>query len=107
MKKLTSPNKSKKKLLGTIYVTPTWESLVPMFIDWIQDGNSEQHIDASENIMQMAKVSDAYRANEYKIKMHDELMLLLKSINNKGRLSPMHLPTIKELIKQESNNTRG
>lgn len=100
MKKQETKNKDKKKLVKTVDATPSWVSLVPLFIEWIQDGNSQQHMDASENIRQMAKIADAYRANIKKIEMHDELMDIVKKIY--GGLD--QLDRIEKFLKNPNKN---
>jgi|CXWL01.1.fsa_nt_gi hypothetical protein len=103
MKNQKPKKQSKKKLVATVDATPSWESLAGLFIEWIQSGNSQQHQDASESIFKMAKLSDAYRANLKKIEMHDEIIVLLKSIKRKGSVYPFHLMTIQEFINQSES----
>jgi hypothetical protein len=54
----------KKKLVKTVDATPDWVGLIPLFMDWIQNGNPKQYEEAQRNLMQMARISDSYRKNK-------------------------------------------
>lgn len=54
----------KKRVVKTVDATPDWVGLVPLFMDWIQNGNQKQYEEAQRNLMQMAKISDSYRKNQ-------------------------------------------
>jgi len=42
----------------TIDITPRWENLVPLFVDWISTGAKSQRQTAIGHIEQMAKICD-------------------------------------------------
>ncbi len=70
----------KGKLVKAVDATPDWTGLVPLFIEWIQDGNSEQHLQASESIMQMARISDSYRKNKLLFEASADMYEALKKV---------------------------
>lgn len=47
-----------------IDMTPTWESLHPLFLRWIRSGKREQRKIAEEHFMQLCKLADII--NEHK-----------------------------------------
>lgn len=107
MLKAEAKEKGMKKT-KTLDATPDWTSLVPMFIEWIQSGNSEQHLQASESIMQMARVSDAYRKNKSLFEASGDMLEVLKKaegfidslwdVDAKGSQSSKVLSSIRKVI---------
>ena len=61
-KKLNFMGQGKGKYEGvqTVDVTPTWESLVPTFINIIRDGKREALKGAEEELKRMAWAADQY-----------------------------------------------
>lgn len=51
---------TKKTQIGTIDLTPTWESLVPTFILLIESGNNKGRNAALEELTRMAQIADLY-----------------------------------------------
>jgi hypothetical protein len=49
---------------GFIDVEPTWESLVPLFCEFLEVGNEEQRRIAREEILKMARVTDKFRQTQ-------------------------------------------
>ncbi len=43
-----------------IDLTPKWENLVPMYIDWIREGTQEQRTFARDEITRMAQILDIF-----------------------------------------------
>lgn len=57
---------SEKIKEGTIDIEPTWESLLPTFMEWIRTGNDEQIKTAEEHLLTMARMTDKYRQAQKK-----------------------------------------
>lgn len=74
----SKPAHASSKLV--IDYTPSWESLVQLFIEWIQSGNSEQHTEATENLFRIAKIADAYRENQSLFEVSGEMYEALKKM---------------------------
>ena len=47
-----------KTKVKTINLTPSWRSLVPLFVEWLQGGTASQRATAIEHLNQMAEVMD-------------------------------------------------
>jgi hypothetical protein len=69
----------KKKVVKTVDATPDWVGLVPLFMDWIQNGNPQQYEEAQRNLMQMARISDSYRKNQSLIMASPDMYEALKT----------------------------
>lgn len=50
------------KIIGTIDITPTWESLVPVMLAVLEDehGSRESRDNMVNHLIHMARVADAY-----------------------------------------------
>ena len=42
----------------TIDLTPSWKSLVPLFVEWLHEGTASQRAIAIKHLNQMAEVMD-------------------------------------------------
>lgn len=51
-----------KTKIGTIDLTPTWESLIPAFVTLIEEGNPASRTVAIYELQRMAKIADLYVA---------------------------------------------
>ena len=74
-------NKNQPQKVKTVDCTPDWVGLVPLFIDWIQNGNQQQYEEAQRSIMQMAQISDAYRKSLPMLKASSNMHEALKKVN--------------------------
>jgi hypothetical protein len=72
---------TKGKFVKTVDCTPDWVGLVPLFMDWIQNGNPQQYEEAQRNLIQMAKISDSYRKNQSLIMASPDMYEVLDLIN--------------------------
>lgn len=52
-----------KQKIGTIDVTPKWERIIPLLINWIQTGNPEQRKSSVKELKRVAKILDALMAH--------------------------------------------
>lgn len=71
----------KGKLVKTVDATPDWVGLVPLFMDWIQNGNATQYEEAKRNLLQMARISDSYRKNKSLFEASPDMYGVLDLIN--------------------------
>lgn len=51
-----------KKFIRTLDLTPTWESLLPIFFDQIENGNEAQKKIAKEELTRLARAMDMNNA---------------------------------------------
>lgn len=54
-----APKKTRVKLVDA---TPTWESLVPLFSEWIDRGSDSQKEYVKEELLKLARAVDAQNA---------------------------------------------
>ncbi len=52
-----------RRFAGTIDITPTWRAIVPILVMGIENGSTEGHKIAIEEIYRMADAADAYNAS--------------------------------------------
>lgn len=55
---------TKKTLVGTIDLTPTWEGILPTILVLLENGNAKGRADAKAELVRMAKLADAYNASQ-------------------------------------------
>lgn len=67
---------SKKIPVETIDVTPKWEGLYPLFVEWIDSGTSEQKQYVKEELLKLCKSTDEYnkllKATQKFIEVHQD-----------------------------------
>lgn len=55
-----------RKIVGTIDITPTWEAVLPIYMDALEYGQGPGVFAAREELRRMAKLADLYVASQKK-----------------------------------------
>lgn len=68
MSEAPTTNEPNKKLIGYINAAPSWENMLPLYIELLSQGTMKGVMEARSELLRMAKLADAYVASVQEMK---------------------------------------